>query len=653
MTAHSQKLSASKLLIKKIVKNQNSDEELDGLYLVCGEEGCQPKGSLVLMANGRFKNVEDVKVGDCVLSPLEDGTYIYSNVIQLHQFYSSKNYIVKTLNRNQKELYKCSYNHIIPMNKTITHRIKGTKHRRIREWKVIEKTAKEWNKYTYQGLKNFTTPLASPIPYFINNIDCEIEPYTLGVLLGDGSLCEKQLNITSNDTIIIDYISKYYPCMSVSGKQKTTAKTYRYSQKSLLFNQLDKLGLIGHRSGTKFIPDVAKYSSIDYRRKLLAGLIDTDGYYAGKRTSNIMGRANGGGSYSITSKSKQLIEDISFICGTLGYRYNIRTITKTIKSIDFMGVYYQISFYIESTNQLPVLLERKKHNGNRFYLSSNRVSIKLEETNPEMVYGFTLDSPSGLYITDNFCVTHNSGKSNTILWLSQLWEEETGKHLSINNIARNLKELFKELKIHSKFCVALDEGYELKATNMWDVMVKKIEKAYMMGRYRANLSLIAYTNPFKINSYFKEDRAKGIFFCYKRRIFLYYNREDLREIRQIMSKAGNIKSINDLYEIEMYRRKATFIEYGIDKYNGHLAQEYKKRKEENYLKEMEEMEEDVDVVTYSLNKTCKILGVSDATIRKCIEAKVIEPEWNATGTKMRLRQDDLDKLKVYLKPQEV
>jgi energy-coupling factor transporter ATP-binding protein EcfA2 len=255
----------------------------------------------------------------------------------------------------------------------------------------------------------------------------------------------------------------------------------------------------------------------------------------------------------------------------------------------------------------------------------------------------------GLYLV---CGEEGSGKSNTILTVTELWEEETSKHLSINNIARNLKELFTELKIHSKFCVALDEGYELKATNMWDQMVKKIEKAYMIGRYRANLSLIAYTNPFKINSYFKEDRAKGIFFCYKRRIVLYYNREDLREIRNIMNKAGNIKSINDLYEIDMYRNRATFIEYGVEKYKGHLAEEYKKRKIENYVKEMEEMEDDVDVVTYSMNKTMKILGVSDGTIRKCIEAKVIEPEWNATGTKMRLRQEDIDKLKVYLKPQE-
>jgi len=106
-------------------------------------------------------------------------------------------------------------------------------------------------------------------------------------------------------------------------------------------------------------------------------------------------------------------------------------------------------------------------------------------------------------------------------------------------------------------------------------------------------------------------------------------------------------------EIETYRRRATFIEYGVGKYQGHLAKEYKERKIENYLKEMEEMEEDVDIVTYSLNKTCKILGVSDGTIRKCIEAKVISPEWNATGTKMRLRQEDIDKLKIHLKPQEV
>jgi hypothetical protein len=253
----------------------------------------------------------------------------------------------------------------------------------------------------------------------------------------------------------------------------------------------------------------------------------------------------------------------------------------------------------------------------------------------------------GLYLV---CGEEGSGKSNTILSLSKIWEEETGNNLSIKNITRNLKELFQELKIHSKYCVALDEGYELKATNMWDSMVKKIEKAYMIGRYRANFSLIAYTNPFKINSYFKEDRAKGVFFCYKRNIILYYNRQDLREIRKIMNKGGNIKSINDLFEVEMYKRKASFIEYQVPKYTGHLAEEYKKRKVEGYLKEMEEMEEDLEVITYSLNKTCKILGVSNSRIDKAIEDKIISPEWNATRTKMRLRQEDIDKLKIYLNP---
>ena len=68
------------------------------------------------------------------------------------------------------------------------------------------------------------------------------------------------------------------------------------------------------KSENKFIPDEYKYNSREVRFDLLKGLMDSDG------TLDKSGR------YIITLSSKRLIEDIAFICRSLGYNcsYTLR-----------------------------------------------------------------------------------------------------------------------------------------------------------------------------------------------------------------------------------------------------------------------------------------------------------------------------------------
>ena len=56
-------------------KNQSAVVIVDGRS---GMGKCQTKGSKVLMANGSWKNIEDIKNGDEVISPQEDGSFIFS-----------------------------------------------------------------------------------------------------------------------------------------------------------------------------------------------------------------------------------------------------------------------------------------------------------------------------------------------------------------------------------------------------------------------------------------------------------------------------------------------------------------------------------------------------------------------------------------------
>jgi len=353
------------------------------------------------MANGEWKNIEDIKVNDLLLSPQKDGTHLFSKVKKTTQWFSDDNYDVVELNRNKRKLYSCSHNHLIPLNYKVSPRKNGKRLAKDRYWDIRHYQADYYSKLSTKRTKKDSTTLSSfTIQYFKDRKNCQIEPYTLGVLLGDGSMTKNHLSITTMNPEVMEEVSKFYKVMRVSRKQGTEAKDYHFSKRIVnpLYGNLIKYNLYKANSGTKFIPREALLSDIEYRKKLLAGLIDTDGYLSKK---------NG---YSICTKSERLSNDILNLVYSLGGRGTIRKVKKGIKKLNFVGEYYDVSFYLGKI-ELPIKIKRKIRDDKFFYISANRVSIDVKKSKPEMVYGFEIDSPSNWYVTDNWMITHNSGKS--------------------------------------------------------------------------------------------------------------------------------------------------------------------------------------------------------------------------------------------------
>lgn len=187
--------------------------------------------------------------------------------------------------------------------------------------------------------------------------------------------------------------------MSIYDKKNTTCKSYNFSILGNFSNKLKKYNLYNKRSKDKFIPKEALLSDLNYRKRLLAGLIDSDGYF-------------GRGGYEYTSKSKKLIGDIQELVYSVGGRTGeIREVIKGIKKNNFKGKYYSISFYLGNI-KIPILTTRRQRKIKTFYKNPNRIAIKVTPSKPQKVYGFTVDSPSHWYITDNWMITKNSGKSH-------------------------------------------------------------------------------------------------------------------------------------------------------------------------------------------------------------------------------------------------
>ncbi len=429
------------------VKNRNNSTNIRFV----GDTGCQPEGSKVLMANGEWKNIKRIQIGDEVLSPQEDGSYKFGKIKEIFKWKSKKNYDIFQLNRQKAKLYSCSHNHNIP----VWHNYKKKGLWEIKRITAENMTLRPNSTKSHQDI-GFSSP---PIPNFKGRKNCEVEPYTLGAFLGDGMFRDithfnenknykfmkrsdkkkihkrtyREVCITTMDLGVIEEISKYYPIMNITQKKDNKAKSYYFSINSELGKSLKKYKLNGKKSGDKFIPKEALLSDIDYRKKLLAGLIDTDGYLSKKCA------------YSITTKSKKLSENILFLIYSLGGRGRITKVKKGIKKLNFTGEYYRVSFFIHNL-KIPVKIKRKSKQNKSCYISSNRIAINVKPSKEKyLVYGFTVDTPSHFYITDNFMVTGNSGKSWSALSMFEIMCKLMKKEVNPDNFYFSISDVIRRV----------------------------------------------------------------------------------------------------------------------------------------------------------------------------------------------------------------
>jgi len=150
---------------------------------------------------------------------------------------------------------------------------------------------------------------------------------------------------------------------------------------------------------------------------LLAGIIDTDGSYHWRDNEKLT-KKGWKGYFEVLQKSDILSNQIIFLARSLGLRAFCKKVTKKITSIDFEGEYNKITISGD-LDKIPVKLARKKAlqgKPNKDHLVTGIKSI--ESIKNGDYYGFTL-SDDHLYLTEDFIVHHNCGKTSTISLLCQ------------------------------------------------------------------------------------------------------------------------------------------------------------------------------------------------------------------------------------------
>ena len=150
-------------------------------FLGSGGNGkCQKGSDVVLMSDGTWKEIKNIKIGDKIISPQLDGSSKISNITNIHSRFENDVYDVIEQTRRHRVLYTCAGNHEIPIIRLWTKRTtKNDSTPRLREHKLFNYNAKHISKLKNHksSMVSFTTPLIE----FENPTSPNIDPYCLGV----------------------------------------------------------------------------------------------------------------------------------------------------------------------------------------------------------------------------------------------------------------------------------------------------------------------------------------------------------------------------------------------------------------------------------------------------------------------------------------
>ena len=276
---------------------------------------------------------------------------------------------------------------------------------------ITTKTLSEWHKKALlrkSGAHNWVLiPVCEEQNFnVIYKRKSSIDPYLLGLLLGDGYIGSKGRNGVSLASSIYDYeeILENLKGLDYSVYKKKNSNgvsiLFRGETSQWLKKELEFLNLLGTKSGNKFIPHQCLFDSIENRYALLQGLMDTDGM-AGKDSD-----------MSYCSISKQLAKDVKHLISSLGGTAVISEKEPFYRDNNGNKVYCNIAYNLYIKHRKPKELFRLKRKKDRVRLIpitplyKRVVDVEIgEEVSGRCI---TVDNPNGLYITDDFIVTHNS-----------------------------------------------------------------------------------------------------------------------------------------------------------------------------------------------------------------------------------------------------
>jgi len=424
---------------------------------------CLGLGTPIMMANGHIKPVEDIEIGDCLMGDDSSPRKVLSLAQGRAELYE--------VTLSNGDSFVCNGSHIFVLKREGVPTIKRGKRR---NGEIIEISLVDYIDKT-DDFKRKYRPYKAPISFPEQSIP--IEPYFLGLWLGDGTSSET--NITTADLEIVEYLKEHasrigHKIVHVAdtGKAATWGtrrepRDYTHDGKTLR-TIMRKMGLLNN----KHVPEAYLFNSEEVRLEVLAGLINSDG----NRTK-----------YRIeyNSISEQLIDDFLFLARSVGLR------AKKYKQVNKGTGYVRYRVTISGNiYKIPRLLSYKYPINKTNIKEADRYSMRIRGIGTDSYYGFEING-NGRFLLGDFTVTHNT--SIALSWAQnfsrQVQEDEQVLFVSLEmrhealagRVLANLSNIevsrFRDYKLSHNDWNKLDGGLEKleKLPVLWNVGASNIE----------------------------------------------------------------------------------------------------------------------------------------------------------------------------------
>jgi phosphate starvation-inducible protein PhoH and related proteins len=268
----------------------------------------------------------------------------------------------------------------------------------------------------------FELPLIeSPVEF--EPLDVPMDPYALGLLLGDGCLTTKTTpSFTTADPELAVALESSLEGIELRRKSRvdyvlrnTAGQRGGVIVSNPVTLLLRELGLAGTRSTTKFIPEEYLYNSAEVRLAVLQGLLDSDG---GPVT-----QAGRSCRVQYSTSSPGLRDDVAFTVRSLGGVVYCRTRAAAGRSPGHANgrpVHHRADAFVMDIRLPagiePFRLERKRelyreHGSGR----PARYVHRIEPAGDAETVCIQVAAADSLYVTDDFLLTHNTLNDSFII----------------------------------------------------------------------------------------------------------------------------------------------------------------------------------------------------------------------------------------------
>lgn len=362
-------------------------------------DGPQPLYAKVLTPNG-FVKISDLKIGDTIC-----GTNNTTQTVEGVFAKGVRKVLKVTLSDGRSA--ECCGDHLWSV-KDYAGRLRTV---------TTDLMIKNGLKFRHNNASRYFLPLT---PVEFETKPQSLDPYLVGLLLGDGSLTgtgSVELSIGHKKEHVINKIvlpaGLYLKTTKVEEKNSFRVKIQGETVDGLSAKDaINQIGLLGMNSMTKSIPANYLYGDRQQRLQLLQGLVDTDGHINKK------------GLIEFTSFSQELADNVHELMTGLG----IPTWHGTI----------QRKGYSENPSHRVFQLK-----GNKYGVAISKIEDLGIEA--EMMC-IKVSNPDHLYITDNYLATHNTSSTITLLnAIVQEGKRQVGLGIDPMSIRRGLDAASREV----------------------------------------------------------------------------------------------------------------------------------------------------------------------------------------------------------------